>query len=307
MIRHPGWSVLLIAGLLAVPARGSAQGSERGAALDAPPPSGPSTAAVPDAPPTARDPSQASGYPAESGRYPEGPRSAGPFPPADGADARAGGYRVMTRLRLLEENLQAVANTGGNGIVDGILSVLAGGLSITFGVLANDETPDSQRFARYLYLWGSVQIARGIVDFSIPLNADEAAIEFQHMPMRDRSEVMARLRFGEAALERVARRARIGRLIDASLNLGVGLAAIPLYLANDHEIDDANDWFVIFASGVSVITGVVNLILKTEAEKRWKAYRKARDRIVGEGDDVDVAFGAAPTRGGAVGLLQGRF
>ncbi|MFW6067619.1 MAG: hypothetical protein ACOC97_04715 [Myxococcota bacterium] len=293
--------------MLAAPAPALAQYGEGGAGLDAPDPpqSVPPPPAGPDAQETPR------GYPTA----PRTARSDGPAEvSADTPDLRIPS-RVATRLRVLESDLNTIASRGGNGIVDGILSVLAGGLSITFGVLSNDGGSDGKRFARYMFLWGSAQIGRGIIDFATPLKAGEAAIAFQHMPMGDRREVRERLHYGEDSLQRIARRARIGRLLDASINVGVGLAAIPLYLAaQDFEIERETDWFVLLISGVSVITGVVNLILKSGAEKRWNAYQDLRDRLgAGKKQDADRAggvewqVGAAPLRRGAAATLQARF
>lgn len=277
------------------------------------------------APPTAPSPEQeyptGPGEPGPPGQYPQAPGS------AEMGSAGAQGEptlhipsRIATRMRVLEEDLNLLAARGGNGIVDGILSVLAGGLSITFGVVANDGTPSDQDFARYLFLWGSGQIARGVISFSIPLNADDAAIELQHMPMSNPDEVRLRLHFGEEALHRVARRSRASRMLDGSINVGVGLCAIPLYLAhNNFEISGANDWFVVFASGLSVVTGVVSLILRSDAEKRWSAYEDLRDRLVKEeqqkgGSESPTAHrrvqwtaGAGPIEGGAAAVVQARF
>lgn len=301
---RPAACVALLAILLLSPARALAQHGEGASGLGAPSPDEPSPSAEPPPPPPP------AGYPAGDepppGTYPKEPHSARLDDDAASSEGVRVPSRIATRIRVLEANLNHLATRGSSHIVNGILSVLAGGLSITFGVLANSGTEDDTRFARYLFLWGSGQIARGVLDFAIPSNADEAAIEYQHMPMGNHDEVRSRLHYGEDALEGIARRARIGRLLDASINVGMGLAAVPVYLAaDDFEINTPSDWFVMFASGISVITGVVNFIIKTDAEKRWNAYEKLRDRLVDEREALEL--GVAPVRGGALGTMRTRF
>jgi hypothetical protein len=226
---------------------------------------------------------------------------------------------IATRLRTLDVNLSMLARRS-SGVVDGILSLLVGGLSITMGAIINDGGAERQRFARYLYLWGSGQVARGILSFALPLRADDIAIEYQHMPMGTEDEVRDRLLFGEDALERLARRARVSRLLNATINTSVGLLAIPLYLAPaDFEMRTGNDYLVVIASGISVVTGVINFILKSEAERRWTAYTRLRDRLDEQAGAVDEEppptqargprwdVGGAPMRGGFVGTVGAVF
>jgi hypothetical protein len=273
---------LLLALVMAWPVSAAwGQDAEGAGALTAPTPAPPPPVPPPppaDAPPApAGYPGGEQAYPAWPGEHPAGfPRASAPGPSTEVPVSS----RIATRLRVLEADLTMLARRGGSGIVDGVLSILVGGLSITMGALTNDGGVDRRRFAHYLYLWGAGQITRGILSFALPLRADDLAIEYQHMPMRTNDEVRDRLLFGERALERLARRARTARLLDASISTTVGILAIPIYLAPaDFEIRSGADYFVIIASGISLITGVVGLILRTEAERRWSAYQKLRERL----------------------------
>jgi hypothetical protein len=232
--------------------------------------------------------------------------------------------RIATRLRVLDADLNALGSRGGNNIVDGVLSLLSGSLSITLGVLVDDN-----RMSNYLYLWGSANAARGILDLALAPDASEPAITFGHMPMGSMEEVRQRLHYGENELESLATKSRLMRILDASINIGVGVSVIPIYLApNDFEVKDPLDYFVIIGSGISVISGVINLVAKSEAEKRWEAYESLRDRLKkeneqdGQSAETDreslqavsqeesgfrAQFDIAPARGGAVGVLRARF
>jgi hypothetical protein len=316
-MRHTVPPILLVAaGLFLTSSPAVAQFGEGAEGLAAPEPGAPEP---PVPPPPAAPPAPPEAYAGDAGRQPAPPQGAadqGRPASAEVSMTESGEPipgRIATRLRVLDNSLTILARWGTTGVVDGILSLLGGGLSITMGAITNDGSPDRQRFARYLYLWGSGQIARGILKFALPLRADDVAIEYQHMPMANPAEVRDRLLFGERALERLARRARTARLLDASINTGVGALAIPMYLAPaDFEIRSGNDYFVIIAAGISLITGVVGFILRTDAERRWSAYKKLRDRLDGGGTDTTEPPPESPRAAGArwemgVGAFGARF
>ncbi|MEM9070363.1 MAG: hypothetical protein AAGE52_17800 [Myxococcota bacterium] len=292
-------TVLLAAGVLAHPVL--AQSAETAGGLAAPTARDGSRPAAP--PPGLRDvpPPPTSGYSA--------PRYAAPSAQtratrSDNPDVRIPS-RTATRLRVLDGSLQALAARGGNNVLDGVLSLVSGGLSV--GV-AGWQWSEDRQLASYLLVWGGANVARGLIDLSLRPNASRAAIAFSHLPMGTLAEVEARLAFGEDALRELARRTRLGRVLDASLNIAVGAAVIPLYLApNDFELEDPFDYFVIIGSGISIISGLIGLVSRSDAERRWSAYQDLRDRLVAEEAVAEEptsglrfeGIGGGPTRGGA--------
>ncbi len=309
--------------------RAFAQGIE---GLDAPPsPAG-------DAPVPAFAPTYEPAAPAEEFTEPESspyqPDSVPPPPPASGSyDSAAGGSyrsradgpnlsipsRVATRLRVLDADFAYLAGRGGSRIVDGVLSIVTGGLSITLGIIIKTEN-----LSEYLYLYGGAGVARGIIDLVLDPNTSDAAVEYSHMPMGTLEQAEERLRFGESELESIADMSRLSRILDASINIAAGAAFVPLYLGpNDFEIDTFGA-IVLVTAGVSVVTGVINLFTRSEAERRWSAYEELRDRLTASaagdsadndalegaqrrraGLEVDFSFAATPD-GGGVGAV-GRF
>lgn len=206
--------------------------------------------------------------------------------PSDDPDVRIPS-RLATRLRVLDGSLTALAARG-SGIIDGVLSIVSGGLSVGLGVYIHRRDPGEKYLASYLYLWGGANIARGIIDLALRPRAQRPAIQFSHLPMGNLDEVEARLQFGEQALEALAGRARLARILDASISIGAGAAVIPLYLGpNDFRFDEPFDYFVVIGSGISVITGIINLATRTDYERRWNAYQELRDRLTA---DEDVAL-----------------
>jgi hypothetical protein len=262
---------------------------------------------VPPPPPTAYDP--AVRYPTAGG----GTARPEPYRVADSPDL-ALPSRVATRLRVLDSSLQALAARGGSGVVDGVLSIVGGATLTGIGIWQYDE---SRSLGGYLLLWGSSNVIRGIVTLALNPRPARDHIAFTAMPMATMDEVMARLTFGENALETLARRSKVVRVLDASLNMAAGIAFIPMYLApNDFKIVDPFDYFILIGSGISVLSGVISLFTRSDAERRWDAYQDLRDRLVREGGDVATrepegfrvrGAGVAPLRDGAALTLDATF
>ncbi|AKF08296.1 hypothetical protein DB32_005445 [Sandaracinus amylolyticus] len=201
---------------------------------------------------------------------------------------------IATRLRALDSDFQVLAARGGGSIVDGVLGILTGGLTITIGILLLEEPagPGGLNMSPYLFTYGGASAVRGILSLVLMTNPSGAAITYSHMPMTTMAEVQARLDYGERELASLADRARLSRIIDGSLNVAVGLAIIPIYLGpNNFEIRNTFDWFVLIGAGISAISGVITLLSSTEAERRWSAYEELRDRLRARGEGGDARTG----------------
>ena len=330
--------------VLAIPASAGAQ--EGGGDLSSPPPP---EGATPVAPPDTAAPEEpgpdVGGAPVEDAYASEQPVTPPtgqvPLPPSDapegyddrtGRRAPSGRYpssrgqaaldegvripsRIATRLRVLDADFQTLSARGGGSLVDGILSIVTGGLSITLGIVVDDDF-----LSPYLYTYGGAGVARGIIDIALTPDPSQSAITFAHMPMGNMGEVRARLLYGEEELESLADRMRLARILDASINIAAGVAIVPIYLEpNDFEID-AFGAFVMIGAGISVVSGLIGLLSASEAERRWDAYAELRARIGGD-DDVVVeteaeagstegprlSYGAAPLPGGGAFTLVGAF
>jgi hypothetical protein len=213
-----------------------------------------------------------------SSRYPSGLGTA-----ADDADLQIPS-RIATRLRVLDADFAYLAARGGNHIVDGVLSIVSGGLSVSLGFIIGE---DDDLLRNFLLVFGGASIVRGVIDLILDPDASDVAIEYGHMPMTTLEDVNDRLRFGETELESLADMSRLSRILDASINIASGLAFIPLYLGpNDFEVDTFGA-IVLVGAGVSVVTGIISLFTTTEAERRWDAYDELRDRLEGNGDEDD--------------------
>ncbi len=195
---------------------------------------------------------------------------------------------IATRLRVLESNLTVLGNRGTSPL-NGIVSLITGGVTVGIAGWQWSENPDA---ASYLMVWGSSYVVRGVLELAIRPNANTRAIEYAHMPMNSQEEVMARLAYGEEALESIARRTRLKRILRGSLNMAVGALVIPVYFVpRDWSFSNPFDYLVLLSSGISVISGLIDLISRSDAERRWSAYQDLRARLENE---VLVLRGVAP-------------
>lgn len=272
----------------------------------APPPS-----AIP-APPSDELAAPPGAYRLQGDPTPHYPRAA----PADvdGADATTDQGvrippRVLARLRALDRDYTALSVRGSSGIVDGILSIVTGGLSIAIGAVLPDA---ANGYATYLYVFGAGNVAHGIVNLFISPDPVDPALIFAHMPMGSVSEVKARLRFGEQSLEGLADSARLGRILEGSLDIATGVAFVPFYLApRDYKLDGGIlDIVVLTAALIRVISGVATLVVRSEIERRWSAYEALRAELRLQRESrraVHAELGASPLPGGGAVTLSGSF
>lgn len=261
-------------------------------------PGDPATLVVPPPPPQGGGVYGGPVYPGAGGSF----RQLGPEPESSGVRIPS---ETQTRLRALDQAFNVMVARGGGGVVEGVLGILTGGLSITLGILFDNA------ISPYLYTLGATGAARGILSLALMLNPSGPAINFAAMPMGSIEEVQARLEYGERELAAMADQARIARILDASLNIAGGLAIIPAYLGpQNFEIINDFDWFVLIAAGVSSVSGVITLFTTTEAERRWSIYEELRDRLQAADQDLDDDQAAVQARsltevGGSVTPVAG--
>lgn len=206
--------------------------------------------------------------------------------------------RIAARLRTLETDLNLLAARGGNRILDGVISLVAGGAFLTIGIVIranNDEdddtglAPSSNLLSSLLMVTGGVALGRGVVELAVRPNPKDAALEYSHMPMISVQQVKERLSFGENALKELAYRSRVARSLDGSLTVLGGVALPLIYSVQRDESagelkKDWTFWVMMVGSTISVIGGAVTLLTRSDAEKRWRAYQRMKSRLLKERD-----------------------
>lgn len=224
---------------------------------------------------------------------PAPPGSAGVYAAPRGAVALAVdspdlhiGTSIATRLRALDADLQILAMRGGGDYFGPIVNLLLAGGLIGLGIWADTTgslSMGSQWYPAYMYTSAAGMVARSVLSFVLASmnNPSGSAIRYAHMPMGSRSEVRARLQYGESQLDALADLARIGRIADGSLSIVVGLAVVPIMFGSG-SFDTSNffGWILLGTSAIQVVTGIISLVSTTEAERRQSAYHELRDRIL---------------------------
>jgi hypothetical protein len=191
--------------------------------------------------------------------------------------------RIAARLRALETDLNLLASRSGGRIADGVISLVAGGAFFTISFFIDDPL-----FRSLLFMTSGVAIGRGVIDLAVVPDPDDYAIPYSHMPMTTVEQVRERLGYGEHALSLLAKRSRVARSLDGSIAVTSGAVTIGVFTAKPpcptsrpdcRFKDDPLNYIVVVGGGISIIGGLVGLIAKSEAERRWDAYVKLRSRL----------------------------
>lgn len=273
-----------IATLLAVTLMSSVASQTLAQAAPAPP-----AASAPPAPPTGGGPpAPPPSYavpppPPAASRYPSAPNLVPPadptVPEAEVAPQLRVPAHIGTRLRVLSTDINTLGARGGGGIADGIFSVVTGGLMITLAV-AFGGSPDTESVAPLLYCLGGASLGSGLIELIVVPNPYTAMLEYSHMPMTSVAEVKQRLRFGEGALDSLASRNRLARLLDGTIRVGAGATLMGLTLsANSEANSDTLLLFGMLGATTLAIGGAISLLSSSDAEQRWEAYQGLRERL----------------------------
>lgn len=217
---------------------------------------------------------------------------------------------IVTRLRALDTDFAILAARGGGSVLDGILALAFGALSIGVGIAFEPSVSGLRgtgSISPYLYTYGSGMVVRGVLDLAFLTNPSASALTYANMPMRTYRDVRDRLHYGEDELGHLAEMASISRYLGGSLNIALGLLVIPVYLApNGFHEEDAGAYIMLLGAAVSVTTGLITLFSTSEAERRWGAYQELRNRLAATvaGDD-DAELDEAVEAEGSASLHDG--
>jgi hypothetical protein len=208
----------------------------------------------------------------------------------DSPDLRIGAT-IAARIRTLDADLQ-ILGMRGSDYFGPILTLLLGGGTLAFAIYADVNQPPgtTSPYPIYLYTSAGGMMARGVLSLVLMSNPSQTAIRYTHMPMRTASEVRERLRFGEEQLDSIADFARIGRILDGSINLATGLAVLPIVFGiGNFDPGQFTGWLLLGLGAVQVVVGIISLASMTEAERRQDAYHELRGRLLGtEAGQEDV-------------------
>ncbi|MCS6797897.1 MAG: hypothetical protein NZ898_05120 [Myxococcota bacterium] len=179
---------------------------------------------------------------------------------------------TAARLLLVQNELSALAahHEGWRGALVPLL------LGTGMGVVAATATDEAAR--PYLWTWTGASLARALLAVWPGPDPRATRRRFAAMPMREPYDARARLRFAERSLALLAEHARLVRLVDAGLQLGVAALVVPLYLGSNERETSPEGALALVGAAVSLLGALAGFLQPSEAESRWHAYRGARER-----------------------------
>ena len=136
-----------------------------------------------------------------------------------------------------------------------------------------------------------------LLPFKIPGEVERIHQEFSGMPEDTPDQIRQKFHYGDRRFEELAEERRRGRFIGGGASLLVGVANLAWFPSEE------TSRMVIFAS--SLVSGVTTLLVKSEEERRYETYRRAREDLRACVADPRIRFGLAPIpAGGMMGTVR---
>jgi len=210
-----------------------------------------------------------------------------------------------TALGLLNASLKSLANQshrdrqiGGYVLLGlGVASGIGGAAVLAFA----DEDDDDAQIVGYSLLGGGVLLSGlSLFPFLLPAESERIYQEFNGMPEDTPDQVRRKFYYGERRFQELADKSRRDRFIGGGILILSGLTGSIL---TDAPVEDRVAAFL-----GPAIPGVVTLLVKSEQERAYDSYKRAREDIIGHAGGREIYFGIGPhPKGGIVGVVQVRF
>lgn len=180
----------------------------------------------------------------------------------------------------------------------GIGSGLAGGTILILG------EGDDARIVGYSLLGGGALLSGlSLLPFKVRSESERIYAEFSRMPADTQEQVHQKYFYWNRRFEELAQKMRKGRIVGGITSIIVG-GVTGLVVLNGSGQDSAVIWSVMGP----VLGGVSSLLIKSNAERRYETYRRAKEDILGYTSNTEIQFGIAPLPGGGIlGVMQVRF
>lgn len=197
------------------------------------------------------------------------------------------------RLRLLNQSLLSLPERSRSGrITEGVINLALGGGLFALGFLfAPSGTDETSPLQTLLWFQGGYSVLNGVVALAWVPARERLPPVYGAMPMRTAAQRRERLRYGEEALDAMARDSRLRRTLTGvgSAVLGVGTLAV---LYRDQIFDNASmpepveyNYLIIGLTLVSVAANVITVFAQTEEERLRANYRQELQLLRESGDE----------------------
>lgn len=243
-----------------------------------PPPPAPT---APATPPPGLPPPPPAAPPPPSATSPSLPGTASLWAEAQGP-RRSGGALTRERLRLLNSALIPLAERSrASRRSEGVLNLLMGAGIIGLGVLLQpSDAAGPSPFSSLLYFQGGWAAGGGLMQLAWAPARERLGDEFRAMPTRTAADRRARLHFGEAALDEMARDGSRRRVLSALAGVGLGLGTLGIIYSD--QIFNGAPWpeppeinyLVVGLTSISLVTNLIGVFGRSEEERLRDSYRR---------------------------------
>ncbi|MCK5733806.1 MAG: hypothetical protein KAI38_06440 [Candidatus Latescibacteria bacterium] len=207
-------------------------------------------------------------------------------------------------IELLDASLQSLSDKARRDRRIGGYVLLGLGVGTGVGGAATLAFADGDdaRIVGVSLLGGAVLFGGlSLLPFKIPAEVERIYQEFGEMPGNTSDQVRHKFYYGDRRFEELAEKRRRERLVAGSVSILVGIANLIWIDSSEEESRIA-----VFAG--PVIGGVTALLVKSEEERRFATYRRAKEDLAAQPDGLGIRFGLAPLpEGGMFGAVQVRF
>ena len=196
-------------------------------------------------------------------------------------------------LQSLSDKARRDRRIGGCVLIGlGIGSGIGGVATLAFG------DGDDARIVGYSLLGGAAIFSGlSLLPFKIPSESERIYREFSRMPADTPDQVHQKFYYGDHRFEELAQKKRIERIISGSSSVLIGVISLILV---DESRQARLHVFIWPAFG-----GVVRLLVKSDEERRYETYRRAKEDLIVHTSGSGIRFGLAPIpTGGMFGTVQ---
>ena len=182
-----------------------------------------------------------------------------------------------------------------------VLLGLGAGMGIGgLATLAFGESDDARIVGVSLLGGAALLGGLSLLPFRIPNEVERIHQEFSGMPEDTPDQVRQKFHYGDRRFEELAEKRRRGRFIGGGASLLVGVANLAWFDPSEEKARMS-----IFVG--SLVGGVTTLLVKSEEERRYETYRRAREDLTVYVADPGIRFGLAPIpTGGMMGTVRVR-
>ncbi|MFC1562562.1 hypothetical protein ACFL4Z_00750 [candidate division KSB1 bacterium] len=207
-------------------------------------------------------------------------------------------------LGLLDASLKSLSDEAlrARRIGGYVLLGLGIGTGIGGAAVLASAGDDDTRTVGYALLGGGLLFGGlSAIPFKVTSEQERIYREFSDLSSDNSEQLRQKFYYGERRFEELAKKKRRERIISGFVSIATGLTIL-------FYVDDDNDETRLGAFTGPLIGGIIIFMSKTDEERRFETYQRAKEDIIGNNNRKKIYFGIAPLmEGGILTAVQVRF